>query len=105
IQEDAVHQSRNVAAFDITDLVAAAKVRLAVAKPRKLPREANSRSDVIPIVIVERLVRARAVRTNELVGHKKVQVHRVVGAQRLIEAAPGYAQECETTAHRYRRQA
>jgi hypothetical protein len=67
IQKDAVYESGKIARLRVADLISAANVRLAFSKPRKLPRETDRWTEVVPVVLVQTSARIRAVRpTNSI---------------------------------------
>src|SRR5262249_18678374 len=82
-----VDESGEIAGLGIADLIAATYVGLALSKPGKLPGEADGRSDLIPIVLVQAAARIGAVWPNQLDAHQKIRVYGVVRPQPFIEAS------------------
>ena len=85
-----------MAAADVTDLITAANVGLAFAKPRMRPGKSDSRTKVIPIVRVDRLVRLMGLRTDKFDLRQEVEIDRIVGPHPAVEASSRYSEQSQS---------
>ena len=88
----------------IGDLISAAHVGLSLSEPRKLPRKAHGRTEVVPVVFVQVPAGIRRLRADKLDLRQKVQIDGIVGTQPAIEASAGNAEQRDASADRRRRQ-
>src|SRR5437867_6826028 len=82
-----------MAASDVADLISAAYVRFSFPKPRKLPCEADGRSEILPVIRVDGLVRFGGLGADKLELRLQVQVDAVIRAHPPVETATRYSEQ------------
>ena len=85
-----------MAATNEANLVPTSHVRLSLSKPRKLPGETDSWTNIVPVLWVDRFIGLGSFRADKLEFRHKVQIDAVIWSQPTVETSSRNSQQSES---------